>query len=204
LKAPVSATWGLLKDGTAVIEMAAASGLMLVPSDQRNPLRTTSYGTGELIRLALARGARRILLGIGGSATNDAGAGMAQALGVQFRDLRGRTLRAPLGGGDLAKVADIVVAGRDPRLAETTLLVACDVTNPLVGPRGASAIYGPQKGATPAQVRALEQHLRTFGRLAAGVAASLCYVCRGAARPAGWAPGLSPLPGDSWSEEPRP
>ena len=166
LRAPVSATWGLLKDGTAVIEMAAASGLMLVPPDQRNPLRTTSYGTGELIQLALARGARRILLGIGGSATNEAGAGMAQALGVQFRDLRGRTLRAPLGGGDLAKVADIVVTGRDPRLAETTLLVACDVTNPLVGPRGASAIYGPQKGATPAQVRELEQNLRTFGRLA--------------------------------------
>jgi glycerate kinase len=124
------------------------------------------HRAGARFEHALARGVRRILLGIGGSATNEAGAGMAQALGIQFRDLRGRTLRAPLGGGDLAKVADIVVTGRDPRLAETTLLVACDVTNPLVGPRGASAIYGPQKGATPAQVRELEQNLRTFGRLA--------------------------------------
>jgi glycerate kinase len=146
--------------------MAAASGLTLVPPAGRRPLRASSFGTGELIRAALDRGVRQILLGIGGSASTDAGAGMAQALGIRLLDARGRTLSPGIGGGDLHRVARIDRAGLDPRLASLELLVACDVNNPLVGPRGAAAVYGPQKGATPAHVKLLDHNLRHFGRLA--------------------------------------
>jgi len=163
---PVAAHWGLLREGMAVIEMAAASGLTLVSPTCRRPLGASTFGTGELISAALDRGVRQILLGIGGSASTDGGAGMAQALGVRLLDARGRPLRPGIGGGALQRVARIDGAGLDPRLATVELLVACDVNNPLVGPRGAAAVYGPQKGATPADVQVLDANLRHFGRLA--------------------------------------
>ncbi len=162
----VIAQWGILGDGvTAVIEMAAASGLPLVPPARRDPRLTTTYGTGELIRAALDRGLRRLIIGIGGSATNDGGAGMAEALGARFLDTAGQPL-AP-GGAALARLATIDPSGLDPRLQETQIQVACDVDNPLCGPRGASAIYGPQKGATPTMVAELDRALRRFGGIAA-------------------------------------
>lgn len=168
---PIDAAWGLLGEGrtgeplTAVVEMAAAAGLALVPPHQRDPTRTTTFGVGQLIRAALDAGARRIILGIGGSATTDGGAGMAQALGVRFRDARGHAIDRPLAGGLLADVADLDTAGLDPRLASTPFVVACDVTNPLTGPRGAAAVYGPQKGATPAQVALLDAQLARLADL---------------------------------------
>jgi glycerate kinase len=162
---PVRAMFGLLPDGSAIIEMAAASGLPLVAPAQRNPLKTTSFGTGQLIRAALALGAKRIVIGIGGSATNDGGAGMAQALGAVFRDSRGRVLKQGLAGGDLGAIASIELEGLVSTLGSAEMLVACDVRNPLCGPQGASAVFGPQKGASPAQVRVLDQHLRHFGQL---------------------------------------
>lgn len=162
---PVEAAYGLLGDGvTAVIEMAAASGLPLVPLARRDPRRTTSYGTGELIRAALDAGARRLVIGIGGSATNDGGAGMVQALGGSFLDAAGQEL--PPGGAALAALADIDLSRLDPRLAEAQILVACDVDNPLCGPRGASAVYGPQKGATPAMVQELDAALARLAAVA--------------------------------------
>jgi glycerate kinase len=161
---PASAAWGVLGDGsgTAVLETAAASGLALVPPARRNPLKTSTFGTGCLIREALDRGIRRILLGIGGSATNDGGAGCAQALGVQFLDADGRVLADPMNGESLAHVARIDVSQLDPRIARIDLLVACDVDNPLCGSRGAAAVYGPQKGATPDIVRELDANLAHF------------------------------------------
>jgi glycerate kinase len=162
----VEAQYGLLGDKrTAVIEMAAASGLLLVPPDRRNPLLTTTFGTGELIREALHRGAERIVIGIGGSATNDGGAGMIQALG-------GRLLRAdgspiPPGGEGLLQLDRIDLAGLDPRLAHTELLVACDVDNPLCGPGGAAAVYGPQKGASSEMVALLDSALGHFADIMA-------------------------------------
>ncbi len=155
-----TAQFGLMSGGRAVIEMAAASGLPLVPDDRRNPLVTTTYGTGELIKAALDAGCREILIGIGGSATNDGGMGMAQALGASFRDASGRELGA--GGAELERLAKIDVAALDPRLAQARITVACDVDNPLCGDRGASAIYGPQKGATPEMVRRLDAALRAY------------------------------------------
>jgi glycerate 2-kinase len=162
----VRATYGLLGDRrTAVIEMAAASGLPLVPSNRRNPLKTTSFGTGELIRAALGKGARRVIIGIGGSATNDGGAGMAQALGVRFRDTSGAIIADGIAGGGLRPIHSIDLGQRIDDLAEAEILVACDVQNTLVGKSGATAVYGPQKGATAAQVAKLDQNLRHFGRL---------------------------------------
>ena len=161
---PVEAFFGLTGDGdTAVIEMAAASGLALVPPDRRNPLLTSSRGTGELIRAALDAGARRFILGIGGSATNDGGAGMVQALGARLLDLEGRELDGS--GGDLARLERIDVSALDPRLAECRIEVACDVDNPLTGARGASAVFGPQKGATPEMVQALDANLARLARI---------------------------------------
>jgi glycerate kinase len=139
---------------TAVIEMAAASGLPLVPAERRDPRITTTRGTGELIRAALDQGCERIIIGIGGSATNDGGAGMAQALGARLLDADGSEL--PPGGAALARLARIDASGLDPRLRHVQILVACDVSNPLCGPEGASAVYGPQKGATPEMVRELD------------------------------------------------
>lgn len=161
LGAPVDGFLGLVGDGsTAVIEMAAASGIHLVPTDKRDPLVTTSYGTGELIKAALDMGVKHIIVGIGGSATNDAGLGMAQALGVQLRDSNGNELG--YGGGELSKLASIHTEDMDPRLADIKLEIACDVDNPLCGHKGASAVFGPQKGATPAMVAILDTNLSHY------------------------------------------
>ncbi|TKI05186.1 glycerate kinase family protein [Martelella alba] len=167
----VDACYGILGDGkTAVIEMASASGIQHVVREKRDPLAATTYGTGELINACLKRGIRRIILGIGGSATNDGGAGMAEALGVRFYDKDGG--RLPLGGGALGRLQRIDATGLAPDIAETEIIVACDVTNPLCGAQGASHVFGPQKGATPEMVVELDANLahyagviqRQFGR----------------------------------------
>ena len=161
----VSAQWGILGDEkTAVIEMAAASGLPLIPAGKRNPRLATSYGTGELIKTALDAGLRRIILGIGGSATNDGGAGLAQALGIRLTRADGSEL--PFGGAALRELAHIDLQNLDARLQETQIVVACDVDNPLCGPRGASAVFGPQKGATPTMVAELDAALAHFAACA--------------------------------------
>jgi glycerate kinase len=161
---PVAARFGLLGDGrTAAIEMAAASGLVLVPPDRRNPLVATTRGTGELLLAAIAAGAERVIVGIGGSATNDGGAGLGQALGFRLLDSAGHELGP--GGGTLGRLARIDASGRRPELDGIAVAVACDVTNPLCGPRGASAVYGPQKGATPAMVEVLDANLAHFAAI---------------------------------------
>ncbi|WP_153980424.1 glycerate kinase [Paenibacillus xylanilyticus] len=161
---PVMAQYGILGDGaTAAIEMASASGIHLVTPDSRDPLRTTTYGTGELIRACLDLGIRKIIIGIGGSATNDGGTGMAEALGAKFLDAQGQPLAR--GGGDLNKLAHIDVSGLDPRLQEVELIVACDVTNPLCGEHGASRVFGPQKGATPEMVQLLDVNLSHYAEV---------------------------------------
>ncbi|GAA0264985.1 glycerate kinase [Pseudomonas rhodesiae] len=161
LGAPVQARWGWLADShTAIIEMAEASGLQLLPPDQRDACRTTTFGTGELIRAALETGARRIILAIGGSATNDGGAGAMQALGVQLFDADDQPL--PPGGLALAQLARISLDSLDPRVGEVRFEIAADVNNPLCGPHGASAIFGPQKGASPQQVQQLDAALGHF------------------------------------------
>jgi glycerate kinase len=166
LGVPVQAHWGISGDGTtAFLEMASASGLPLVPKDQRDPRSTSTFGTGELMKAALDAGLRKLVIGIGGSATNDGGTGMARALGVRFLDAGGRDL--PEGGAALTRLAHIDLSGLDPRLQEASLLVACDVDNPLCGPRGASAVYGPQKGATPDMVAELDAALGVFAAIAA-------------------------------------
>jgi glycerate kinase len=166
LGAPVTAHWGWLDGATAVIEMAAASGLHWVPRDQRDATIASSRGTGELIRAALDAGAERIILGLGGSATNDGGAGLLQALGVRFLDSAGREL-AP-GGAALAQLEQLDLTGLDPRLLAVQVEVAADVDNPLCGEKGASAIFGPQKGATPAQVEQLDAALSRLAWVVAG------------------------------------
>lgn len=165
---PVQAPWGVSGDGrTAFIEMAAASGLPLVPEGHRDPRITSTYGTGQLLKAAMDAGLARLVVGIGGSATNDGGAGMARALGARFLDAEGQEL--PEGGAALARLARIDLSGLDPRLREASILVACDVDNPLCGPWGASAVYGPQKGATPEMVAELDAALAVFARVAAAV-----------------------------------
>jgi glycerate kinase len=165
LQTPVDAFWGILGDGrTAVIEMAAASGLTLVPKELRDPRSASTEGTGELIKAALDAGLTRLIIGIGGSASNDGGTGMARALGARFLDGDGQEL--PPGGAALARLARVDLEHLDPRLATADILVACDVDNPLTGPRGASAIYGPQKGATPAMVQELDAALARFAEVA--------------------------------------
>ncbi|EPY7047055.1 glycerate 2-kinase [Klebsiella variicola subsp. variicola] len=157
----VEACWGMSGDGvTAFIEMAAASGLGLVPPEKRNPLITTSRGTGELILQALEHGAKRIIIGIGGSATNDGGAGMMQALGARLCDAEGQEIGH--GGGSLSRLSRIDLSAIDPRLLDRMIHVACDVTNPLVGERGASRIFGPQKGATETMIVELDRNLAHF------------------------------------------
>lgn len=161
--APVAGFWGLLGGAgpkTAVIEMAAAAGLSLVPRDQRNPLLTTSRGVGELILAALDHGVERILIGCGDSGINDGGAGMARALGARFLDAHSRDL--PEGGGALEDLAQIDVSGLDPRLASVRIDAAVNWHNMLLGPKGVARVFGPQKGATPAQVVVLERGLETY------------------------------------------
>lgn len=160
----ISAEYGLTGDGkTAVIEMSRASGLALVPPSHRNPMLSTSYGTGQLILAALKRGVQDIILGIGGSATVDGGIGALQALGIEFVDRRGKPV--VWGGNGLKSIARIDMGKINPLLEQARILVACDVDNPLVGPRGSAAVFGPQKGATPAMVRRLDQYLGKLGQL---------------------------------------
>ncbi|NLN19131.1 MAG: glycerate kinase [Firmicutes bacterium] len=158
---PVEAFFGILGDGkTAVIEMASASGLVLVPPEKRNPMITTTRGTGELLLAAAARGCSKAIVGIGGSATNDGGAGLAQAVGIRLLDADGQEL--PPGGAALARLHAVDVSGLNPDVANMEIVVASDVTNPLCGPNGASAVYGPQKGATPQMVVELDAALEHY------------------------------------------
>lgn len=158
------ARWGVMGDGeTAIIEMALASGLALIPDERRDPLRATTYGTGELMRAAMDEGYRRIIVGLGGSATNDGGTGMAAALGVRFLDTDGKELSP--GGSALGNLVRVNVADLHPAVSETTIIGATDVTNPLCGETGASAIFGPQKGATPDMVSELDGCLANFARV---------------------------------------
>ena len=160
----IIANYGILGDQkTGVIEMSAASGLTLIKPEQRNPLLTTTYGTGQLILSALNDGCRRLIIGIGGSATNDGGAGMAQALGALLKKIDGTSISD--GGQGLAELSDIDVRNLDCRLGETEIIVACDVDNPLTGPRGASYVYGPQKGATLEMMQVLDESLARYAEI---------------------------------------
>ncbi len=169
LREPVTARFGLLggneNSKVAVIEMAGASGLEIVPADKRNPLVTTTFGTGQLILAALDAGANEILIGIGGSATVDGGCGCAQAIGLTFISKSGKPCTCGMGGGSLLQVDKIDISDRDPRIADTRIRVACDVTNPLTGPNGAAAVYGPQKGATEEMVTQLDAGLAHLARV---------------------------------------
>ncbi|MFD5836693.1 glycerate kinase [Streptomyces collinus] len=157
-----------LRGGTAVVEMAEASGLQRLPAGVFAPLTASTYGSGELLRAALDAGARTIVFGVGGSATTDGGAGMLSALGARFLDAAGEPV--PPGGGGLAELATADLSGLDPRLAEIELVLASDVDNPLTGPKGASAVYGPQKGASPEDVAALDGALAHFAKVLQGPA----------------------------------
>ena len=164
LEEKVEATFGIHGDGkTAVIEMAEASGIQLLTPEERNPLYTTSYGTGELIRHCLDEGMKNIILCIGGSATNDGGVGMAQALGYQFKDKDGNEIRR--GGKYLKDIASIDTSNVHEHLASCEVLVASDVDNPLTGPEGAAAVFGPQKGATPEMVEDLDEGLKHLEKM---------------------------------------
>ena len=160
LGAAVAATFAVAQGGTAVIEMASASGLLLLAHDERNASDATTYGTGELVRAALDLGAERIVLGIGGSATNDGGAGLLEALGIRFMDAAGKAL--PPGGAALARLATVDRSGLDARVARVRIEVACDVDSVLCGPHGASQMFGPQKGASAAEVALLDAALEHY------------------------------------------
>lgn len=189
---PVEGFFGLSGDEqSAFIEMAAASGLERVTPAQRNPLKTTSWGTGELIRHALDAGVKHIIIGIGGSATNDGGAGMVQALGARLLDHRDQPVG--YGGGELAQLARIDVSGLDKRLADCRIEVACDVTNPLTGEEGASAVFGPQKGATPEMIATLDEALAHYARIIAGIWISRFYILPAAVPPGGWGRRCTPF-----------
>ena len=162
---PIQATWARLPEDTAVIEMACAAGLEHIKPTERDPMHATSYGVGELIRYALDSGAQHIVLGLGGSATNDAGAGMLEALGLRLLDQHDKPLIR--GGLALAQLAKLDASALDPRLANIRVTIASDVNNPLCGTKGASAIFGPQKGATPAQVQTLDAALNHFADVCA-------------------------------------
>lgn len=162
----VDAAYGIIEEAKmAVIEMSAAAGITLVPDEKKNPLFTTTYGVGEMIRDAIEKGCRKFVVGIGGSATNDGGIGMLQALGYDFLNSKGNAI--PYGAKGLEDLAEIRKEHVLPELAQCEFKVACDVTNPLCGPLGASAVYGPQKGATPEMVREMDQWLADYAKLAA-------------------------------------
>jgi len=162
MKERIKAAYGILPGDTAVIEMSSAAGLMMVPIKRRNPMLATTYGVGELIKDALAQNIRKIIIGIGGSATNDGGTGMAEAIGVKFIDDHGEKLG--YGGKILARIRKIDMSGLDFRIKDVEVLAACDVTNPLYGENGAAYIYAPQKGADPQMVRELDDGLRNFAQ----------------------------------------
>ena len=195
---PLGARWGALPDGTAVIEMAAASGLALLAPEERDPKRASTFGTGELLRAALAAGHKSCIVGVGGSATNDGGAGLAQALGARLLDADGSELRP--GGARLAQLARIDMSDVDPRIPKAEIIVAADVTNPLCGVEGASLVYGPQKGASEQVARELDAALAHYAAVverdlgvaiadlpgagaAGGLAAGLIAFCGARLRP---------------------
>lgn len=160
----VKASYGILGDGeTGILEMASASGLHLVAIENRNPLVTTTYGTGQLIKACLDYGVKRLLIGLGGSSTNDGGAGVIQALGGKLMDSKGNELG--FGGGELGRLATIDLTGFDPRLKNTIVEVACDVNNPLCGDSGASNVFGPQKGATSQMIEELDNNLKHYANI---------------------------------------
>lgn len=161
---PVTCAYGIIEHTkTAIIEMSGAAGITLVPEAEKNPLHTTTYGVGEVIKDAITRGCRRFIIGIGGSATNDGGAGMLQALGYEFSDSKGKEI--PFGAIGLSMLTTITDTNVIPKLKECTFYVACDVTNPLCGELGCSAIYGPQKGATPEMITDMDQWLEQYAAL---------------------------------------
>ena len=188
LGTPVSCQYGIIpKTNTAVMEMSAAAGITLVSAAERNPLKTTTYGVGEMILDAIRKGCRRFIVGIGGSATNDGGVGMLQALGYDFLDASGSPI--PYGAQGLEHLVSISADHVVPELSECTFKIACDVNNPLCGPLGASAIYGPQKGATPEMVTQMDGLLEKYAELAKNVnpAADAEYPGTGAAGGLGFA-----------------
>ena len=187
---PVEAEWGALPDGSAVFEMASASGIELISRSERDPMRTTTYGTGELIRyLVCEKKIRRIFIGIGGSATVDGGIGMLQALGVQFYDLDGEPLPVPACGEEIRRLVRIDLTGLPPELRECSICIASDVTNPLCGENGAARVFAPQKGADAATVELLEKNLLNFGScsVVAGIAGNFDSPGDGAAGGLGFA-----------------
>ncbi len=176
---PAKAYFATVDGGkTAIVEMAQASGLPMVPQEERNPLVSTTYGTGELMKAALDLGCEKMIIGIGGSATNDGGAGALMALGAVLKDAEGNSLG--LGGGALSRLAEIDLTGFDKRIFDIEMVVACDVTNPLTGPNGASAVYGPQKGATPEMVNELDAALENFAQVSKESLGEDFSVCPGA------------------------
>ena len=177
---PTVAKYGLIPGGTAVMEMAEAAGITLVSGAEKNPLHTTTYGVGEMILDAAKNGAKKFVIGIGGSATNDGGAGMLQALGVRLLDAEGRDI--PRGGAGLAKLARIDRGIAAAALDGLSFRIACDVTNPLCGPNGASAVFGPQKGATPEMVKELDAALGRFASVASETSGSSESSCSSEAR----------------------
>ncbi len=163
LEGKTDAVFAVTEDKTAIIEMAAASGLMLINPEDRNPLISTSYGTGELIKAALDYGCRKIIIGLGGSATNDGGAGLVQALGFSLKDKNGEELG--FGGIELSNLCAIDCTKYDKRLDECEIIAACDVTNPLCGETGASAVFGPQKGADAEMIKKLDASLLHYSKI---------------------------------------
>jgi len=190
---PLRAAIGLLPGGTAVVELAQASGYERLAADERDPEATSTFGTGRLMRAALDMGAGRILVGLGGSATNDGGLGLARALGVRALDAEGRDLEGR--GADLARVASIDRGGLDPRLAGVTIDVACDVDNPFHGPNGAAHVFGPQKGADAAAVERLDAGLANLARVILGETGLDLQGLPGAGAAGGAAGGLAALLG---------
>ena len=189
LEGKTEASWALINNGRcAVIEMSAASGLSLLPPESRNPGVTSTYGTGELIRAALEEGCSEIIIGIGGSATNDGGAGMAYALGAKLLDKDGRQLEP--GGLELLKLERIDISSLDSRIANISIKVACDVDNPLTGPHGASYVYGPQKGAGPEMVRQLDRALAHYAEILKGATGTDVEMIPGAGAAGGLGAGL--------------
>ena len=188
LGTPVTCQYGIIPETkTAIMEMSAAAGITLVAAHERNPLKTTTYGVGEMILDAIHKGCRRFIMGIGGSATNDGGIGMLQALGYDFLDASGNPI--PLGAQGLESLAQIQTLHVIPELQECSFKIACDVTNPLCGPLGASAVYGPQKGATPEMIRQMDGWLNHYAELSKSVNpnADACFPGTGAAGGLGFA-----------------
>lgn len=194
LGSPVEARWGTLADHhTAVVEMAEAAGLRLVEAHQRNPLRMSTYGVGEVLLHALDAGYRRMIIGLGGSATNDGGMGMLQALGVRFYDAEGEELMAS--GEAMCRVAEVDASGLDARLRDVDIVVASDVDNPLFGQRGAARVYAPQKGASPGDVELLDQGLRGYHQVVMRAVGCDYSASRGAGAAGGLGYGLMALLG---------